>query len=117
LFEEGKVTGVRNYSLTGPSTREAFEAGLVAAAWYKTPIDRKKMKALMQRKDSPAMRDTLILFSVMSVCVVAAIQLWPSWWSLPFDYRSGEALRTPVCEALATYPVRVENDRILIAID
>ena len=78
------MTIVRNYSLTGPSTREAFEAGLVAAAWYKTPIDRKTIKALMQRKDSPALRDTVILFSIMSICVVAGIQLWPSWWSLPF---------------------------------
>lgn len=34
-----------------------------------------------------------------------------------FDYRSGEALRSPVCEALETYPVHVENDRILVAID
>jgi len=78
------VTNVRNYCLTGPSTREAIEAGLVAATWYKTAIDRKTLKALMQREDSPALRDTVILFSVMSICVVAAIQLWPSWWSLPF---------------------------------
>jgi len=34
-----------------------------------------------------------------------------------FDYRTGEALRAPVCEALETYPVRVENDRVLVAID
>jgi len=34
-----------------------------------------------------------------------------------FDYRSGEALRTPVCVDIKTYPTRVENDRILIAID
>lgn len=78
------MTSVRNYSLTGPSTREAFEAGLVAASWYKTPIDRKTMKALMQRRDSPAARDTVILFSVMFICVIAGIQLWPSGWSLPF---------------------------------
>ena len=33
-----------------------------------------------------------------------------------FDYRTGEALRAPVCIDLATYPVRVENGRVLIAI-
>lgn len=33
-----------------------------------------------------------------------------------FDYRTGEPKRSPVCEALATYPVRVENGRVLIAL-
>lgn len=33
-----------------------------------------------------------------------------------FDYRTGKALRAPVCENLATYPVKVENGRVLIAI-
>ncbi len=33
-----------------------------------------------------------------------------------FDYRTGEAKRPPVCEDLATYPVRVENDRVLVRI-
>lgn len=31
-----------------------------------------------------------------------------------FDYRSGEALRAPVCENLGTYETRVENGRVLI---
>lgn len=31
-----------------------------------------------------------------------------------FDYRTGEALRAPVCVNLATYPVRVEGGRVLI---
>lgn len=31
-----------------------------------------------------------------------------------FDYRTGEALRAPVCVNLATYPVKLEGDRVLI---
>ena len=31
-----------------------------------------------------------------------------------FDYRTGKALRPPVCVDLATYPVKVENGRVLI---
>ncbi len=31
-----------------------------------------------------------------------------------FDYRTGEAKGAPVCVDLATYPVRVENGRVLI---
>lgn len=33
-----------------------------------------------------------------------------------FDYRTGQALRAPACKALATYPARVENGRVLIEI-
>ena len=34
-----------------------------------------------------------------------------------FDYRSGAALRAPACDALSTYPVKVENDRVLVGLD
>lgn len=33
-----------------------------------------------------------------------------------FDYRTGEALRAPVCVDLKTYPVKVEGGRVLIDI-
>jgi 3-phenylpropionate/trans-cinnamate dioxygenase ferredoxin subunit len=33
-----------------------------------------------------------------------------------FDYRTGEAIRAPVCVNLKTYPVKVENGRIAIEI-
>lgn len=33
-----------------------------------------------------------------------------------FDYRTGAATRAPVCQNLATYPVRVEGARVLIGI-
>lgn len=33
-----------------------------------------------------------------------------------FDYRSGKALRAPVCIDLRTYPVRIEGDRVFIDI-
>ena len=31
-----------------------------------------------------------------------------------FDYRTGEAKRTPACEALKTYPVKVEGNDVFI---
>ena len=34
-----------------------------------------------------------------------------------FDYRTGEAMGAPVCVDLKTYPVRVENGRVLIDLD
>lgn len=33
-----------------------------------------------------------------------------------FDYRTGEPRRSPVCEALRTYPVRLDGDDVLIDI-
>lgn len=33
-----------------------------------------------------------------------------------FDYRTGEALRAPVCIDLNTYPVRVEGGRVFIEV-
>ena len=33
-----------------------------------------------------------------------------------FDYRTGEAMRAPVCVNLRTYPVKVEGDRVLIQV-
>ncbi len=31
-----------------------------------------------------------------------------------FDYRTGAAMRAPVCDALATYPVRVADGRVYV---
>lgn len=31
-----------------------------------------------------------------------------------FDYRTGAALRAPVCTDLTTYPVKIEGERVLI---
>lgn len=74
----------RDYSLIGPDSQRALEAGLVTEDWYRTPIDRKEMKALMRRADQPAIRDTVILFGLMAVFAGVAIALMPSWWSVPF---------------------------------
>ena len=34
--------------------------------------------------------------------------------SAQFDYRTGAALRSPACEALKTYPVKVEGDDVYV---
>lgn len=73
----------RDYSLIGPDAQRAVDAGLVTEDWYRTPIDRKEMKALMRRADQPAIRDTIILFGLMAVFAGIAIALMPSWWSVP----------------------------------
>lgn len=74
----------RDYSLLGPDARRAVETGLATAEWYHTEVPRKEMKALMQRSDQPAIRDTFLLFGTMLICATAGWLLWPAFWSLPF---------------------------------
>ena len=76
--------GRRDYSLLGLDSRRAVETGLSAAEWYHTDVSRKEMKALMQRSDGPAIRDTVILYGCMMLFTGIGIALWPSWWSVPF---------------------------------
>ena len=71
----------RDYSLLGPDAARAVESGLAAA---ECDVPRKEMKALMQRGDQPAIRDTVILFGAMILFAGIGIWLWPSWWSAPF---------------------------------
>ncbi len=74
----------RDYALTGPSGRKAQEIGLAAADWYHSDIPRKTMKALMKRRDAPAMRDTAIWIGLHVFFAGAAIYFWGTWLSLPF---------------------------------
>jgi fatty acid desaturase len=74
----------REYSLLGPNGKHAVEIGLAAADWYHTDVPRKDMKALMVRRDGPAIRDTIIYYGAMIVLAGIGISLWPSWWSLPY---------------------------------
>ena len=74
------MTATRDYSLTGPDGRLAQERGLASAQWYACPIPRKRMKALMQRKDGPALRDTAIWLGAMVVLGGLGAYFWASSW-------------------------------------
>ena len=74
----------RDYSLTGPEAAQAMEAGLVAAEWYHSEVPRKEMKALMQRRDGPAMRDTAIWALLHMAFAAGGIWFWGSWAAVPF---------------------------------
>ncbi len=74
----------RDYALTGRDTARAFEAGLVNAEWYRTEIPRKTLKALMRRRDGPAIRDTLIWFAALGLSAWGGIAFWGTWWAVPF---------------------------------
>jgi len=73
-----------DYSLTGSSAEHAIAAGLVAAEWYHTDVPRKIMKQLMQRRNGPALRDS-ILWALLHIAFAAGgIYFWGSWWAVPF---------------------------------
>lgn len=73
----------RSYSLTGPESQHAIEAGLANADWYRTPVDRKRMKELMKRSDMPALRDTAIWLGLMIATGAAGVALWGTGWAVP----------------------------------
>ncbi|MEP3280342.1 MAG: fatty acid desaturase family protein [Stappiaceae bacterium] len=74
----------RDYRLDGEDGRQAIERGLAAAKWYHTDVPRTELRALMERKDGPAIRDTIIWFGLLIVSGGVGVLLWPSWLSVPF---------------------------------
>jgi len=68
------------YSLTGEQGERAVSLGLAdGSEWFRSDIERKRMKDLMRRSDFPAVRDTLLWFGLMGAFAAAGIALWRSW--------------------------------------
>ena len=81
--------GQRDYSLVGADSRRAMELGLVSAEWYHSDVPRAAMKDLMQRKDGPALRDTILWFALLFGCGWGGIHFWGTWASVPFFFVYG----------------------------
>jgi len=73
---------ILDYSLTGENSERAVELGLAEADWYQCPVPRNEMRKLLERKDGPAIRDTIIWFTLILGLAVATIALWGSWWAV-----------------------------------
>ena len=74
-----------DYSLTGEESNRAIERGLAEADWYQCPIPRATMRRLLERKDGPAIRDTIIWFGLIVGLGALTWYLWPTWWAaLPY---------------------------------
>lgn len=70
-----------DYSLTGENAARAIERGLAEADWYQCPVPRAEMRKLLERRDGPAIRDTLIWFALLFGFATGTILLWGSWWA------------------------------------
>jgi fatty acid desaturase len=93
-----KEPEVKDYSLTGSSTNQAIKSGLVAAEWYHSNVSRKTMKSLMQRRDSPAIIDTLIWVILHIVFAWGGLYFWGSWSAIPFWLAYG-VIAGSVCDS------------------
>jgi Na+-transporting NADH:ubiquinone oxidoreductase subunit F len=71
-----------DYTLTGINSAAAVERGLAEAEWYQTPVPRVQMRRLLARRDGPALRDTLIWFSLILGSAYATWLLWGTWWAI-----------------------------------
>jgi MocE subfamily Rieske [2Fe-2S] domain protein len=69
-----------DYSLTGNNAAKAIEMGLAEADWYQTPVPRKALRGLLERRDGPALRDTLLWFALLGLTAWGTVALWGSWW-------------------------------------
>ena len=74
-----------DYSLTGLNAQLAVERGLAEAEWYQCSIPRETMRQLLERRDGPALRDTLLWFALLLASGYAAYASWGTWWCVfPF---------------------------------
>ena len=74
-----------DYNLVGEYAALVVEKGLADAKWYASPIPKEQMRELLERRDGPALRDTLLWFALLLAFGLAGIALWGSGWALiPF---------------------------------
>ncbi len=71
---------IQDYRLTGVNCGLAIEKGLAEADWYTCPVPRDAMRGLLERRDGPALRDTVIWFSLL-----VGFGFWGyCWWGSPW---------------------------------
>ena len=71
-----------DYSLTGVNSSLAVEKGLAEAEWYQCPVPRETMRKLLERRNGPAIRDTILWFALIFGSGYATYALWPSAWCI-----------------------------------
>ena len=72
-----------DYSLTGKNAALAVERGLAEADWYQTPVPRTTLRRLLERKNGPAIRDTVLWFGLLLLTAWGTIAFWGTWWVIP----------------------------------
>ena len=73
----------RDYSLTGPSTQRAIDAGLAGADWYRPAIDPARLQVLMARTNARAARDVALWLALLASSGFVAFRSLGHWWAVP----------------------------------
>jgi fatty acid desaturase len=68
----------RDYSLTGPEAGNGF----APAHWYSSPVPRKRMKQLMQRRNGPALINYGIWLALVALTGFWLVQSWGTPWAI-----------------------------------
>ena len=85
ISESLSAPQLSDYSLVGLNSQIAVEKGLAEADWYQSSVPRETMRELLERRDGPALRDTLIWFGLLACFGLLGFFLWGTWWAiLPF---------------------------------
>ena len=74
----------QNYKLSDEGDSIAALNGTANPNWFRRTVDPQAIRALMQKSDAMALRDTALWLGALIVSATIAIALWPSWWSAPF---------------------------------
>jgi Na+-transporting NADH:ubiquinone oxidoreductase subunit F len=78
-----------DYTLTGVNATLAVEKGLAEADWYQSAVPRATMCQLLDRRNGPAIRNTLLWFALIFASGFATYLLWGTWWViLPYAFYS-----------------------------
>ena len=81
----GSLRTHQDYSLIGERATQAVQKGLADAKWYAPPIPKEKMRELLERRNGPAVRDTLLWFALLLAFGLAGLALWGTVWAIiPF---------------------------------
>lgn len=73
---------VLDYSLTGVNAALAVEKGLAEADWYQCSVPRGVMRTLLERRNGPAIRDTILWFVLIAASGVATYLLRYTPWMI-----------------------------------
>jgi Na+-transporting NADH:ubiquinone oxidoreductase subunit F len=73
------------YVLSRESSEQALAKGLADATWYRTPLPKATFRQLLERRDGPAIRDTLLWFTLILGAGYWAYSWWGKGWAIiPF---------------------------------
>ena len=71
-----------DYSLIGVNSTLAVEKGLAEADWYQCAVPRETMRKLLERRDGPAIRDTILWFALILGSGYLTYALWGTGWAI-----------------------------------